>query len=241
MRQTLDALMGLVSSLDASALLVNHPWRDDEAAKKTFQLAAAERSGLSIPATLVTSDPQAAREFVGGRGAAGSVHKALDATPEDWRRTRRLGRRGAAAIPGLRWAPVILQQRIPGVDVRVTMVGEELFAAEIDARRSPSPDDYRGFERHCRIAPCRLPAEVEQGLRALVRSLGLAYGAADFRRRSDGAWYFLELNPGGQWLFVERRTGQPITGALAAMLARGVIGSMPTHPHSGSTAKGWVV
>lgn len=221
-RQTLGAVMGLVSSVAGTALLVNHPWRDDEAGQKTFQLAAAERAGLIIPATLVTSDPQAAREFLRGRPAAGAVHKALDATPEDWRRTRRVGRRGAAGIPGLRWAPAILQQRIPGVDIRVTIVGDELFSAEIDARRSPSPDDYRGFERRCRIAPCRLPGQVEQGLRTLVRDLGLVYAAADLRRRSDGAWFFLELNPGGQWRFIERHTGQPITEALAALLRRGV-------------------
>jgi hypothetical protein len=54
-----------------------------------------------------------------------------------------------------------------------------------------------------------------------MRDLGLTYGAADFRRRDDGAWYFLEVNPGGQWDFVEKRTGQPITAAVAALLARG--------------------
>jgi hypothetical protein len=218
-RQTLDAVMGLVASLDPGAVLVNHPWRDDAAGQKTFQLAAAERVGLTIPATLVTSDPAAAQEFLRGQGRAGVVHKALRSTPRDWRRTRRVDARGVAALPGLEYAPVILQRRIPGVDVRVTIVGEEVFAAQIDARRSSSPDDYRGFERQCRIVPCSLPAQEEQGLGALMRDLGLLYGAADLRRRADGRWFFLELNPGGQWDFIEERTGQPITAAVAALLA----------------------
>ncbi len=225
-RQMADAVMGLVSSLEGDALLVNNPWRDDAAAQKTFQLHAAERVGLAIPPTLVTNDPRAARDFVRAHAGAGAVHKALHATPEDWRRTRRLGGAGGLArVPELRHAPVILQEHVPGVDVRVTLVGDELFAAEIDARRSSSPDDYRGFERQCRIAPCALPARVERRVRRLMRDLKLVYGAADVRRGAGGEWFFLDLNPSGQWLFVEERTGQPITSALAGLLAARARGS----------------
>jgi glutathione synthase/RimK-type ligase-like ATP-grasp enzyme len=218
-RQTLDAFMGLVSSLDGAALLVNHPWRDDAAAQKTFQLALAERAGLRLPATLVTSDREAARAFLSEQGRMGAIHKAVHATPGDWRRTRRVGPGGAASLRHLCYTPLILQRRVPGLDVRVTAVGDRLFAAQIDARRSDSPDDYRGHERSCRFAPCRLPVAVERGLRALMGETGLLFGAADFRRAEDGGWYFLELNPAGQWLFVEERTGQPITAAVAALLA----------------------
>lgn len=220
-RQTLDAVMGLLASLDDRALRVNDPWADDAAELKPLQLAAAERAGLRLPATLLTSDPGEARAFLRARGRAGAIHKAVHSTPGDWRRTQRIAGGGLPRGTDLPHAPVILQQRIPGVDVRVTVVGDELFAAEIDARRSSSPDDYRGFEAECRIAACRLPAPEEKALRALMRDLGLLYGAADFRRRADGAWFFLEVNPGGQWDFVEERTGQPITEAVAALLAGG--------------------
>lgn len=227
-RQAGDALMGFLALVERQALFVNHPWRDEVAALKTFQLAAAERAGLPIPRTLVTSDPALARQFLRGCGRDGAVHKAVHATRADWRRTAPVTRRDRAGIDVIRHAPVILQQRIPGVDVRVTIVGDQLFAADIDARRSSSPHDYRGFERECRIAPCRLPAGLERGLRALMRDLGLRYGAADLRRRADGSWFFLELNPSGQWGFVEERTGQPIAAALAAMLAQGRDGSRRT-------------
>ncbi|HYD39795.1 MAG TPA: alpha-L-glutamate ligase [Anaeromyxobacter sp.] len=220
-RQTLDAMTGLLGALEPGALLVNHPWRDDAAAQKTLQLAAAERAGLTVPPTLVTNDPEATRRFLAARARAGAIHKQVHATPEDWRRTRRVGPRGAAGLRDLRHAPRILQQRIPGVDVRVTIVGDELFAADIDARRSRSPDDFRGFERQCRFGACRVPDREQAGLRRLMDDLGLAFAAIDFRRDGDGRWWFLDLNPAGQWRFVERRTAQPITAALAALLARG--------------------
>jgi len=219
-RQAHDALMGLVASLAPTALLVNDPWRDHVAGHKTYQLATARRAGLRLPETLVTNDPEAAGPFLTAWGEGGAVHKAVSATPADWRRTRRVGPDDLARLADLRLSPVILQEHVPGVDVRVTVVGEELFAAEIDARRSSSPDDYRGHEAECRIEPCALPAAEERALRALVAELGLSFAAADFRRRDDGAWFFLELNPAGQWLFVEERTGQPITEALAALLDR---------------------
>jgi biotin carboxylase len=46
------------------------------------------------------------------------------------------------------------------------------------------------------------------------------YGAIDMRRTPDGEYYFLEVNPAGQWHFVEHRTGLQITKAMAGLLAR---------------------
>ena len=218
-RQANDALMGLIASLGRQALLVNDPWREAGASYKTGQLAAAERSGLLVPRTLVTSDPGEARAFLDALGGSAAIHKAVHATPADWRRTRRIAPEDLQHLDALRFSTVILQEHVPGVDVRVTVVGESIFAAEIDARSSSSPDDYRGHEPECRIEPCPLPAAEERALRMLVRDLGLQFAAVDFRRRDDGAWFFLELNPAGQWDFVEERTGLPITEALAGLLA----------------------
>jgi glutathione synthase/RimK-type ligase-like ATP-grasp enzyme len=219
-RQAGDALMGAVASLAPHALLVNDPWREARASLKTLQLAAARRLGFRIPETLVTNDPATASAFLSPRGEGGAVHKAVHATPADWRKTARVGPRFRSRLEDLRAAPVILQERVPGVDVRVTVVGEALFAAEIDARGSSSPDDFRGVEDECRFAPRELPPDEAARLQALTQELGLSFAAVDYRRRDDGAWFFLELNPAGQWGFVEDRTGQPITAALAALLAR---------------------
>jgi hypothetical protein len=41
------------------------------------------------------------------------------------------------------------------------------------------------------------------------------------RLTDDGRYVFLEVNPAGQFLYVENATGQPISAALAAHLAEG--------------------
>jgi glutathione synthase/RimK-type ligase-like ATP-grasp enzyme len=222
-RQTGEAVTGLVTALAGQARFVNDPWRDDAAAHKTFQLALAGPAGLTVPATLVTSDPGEAGRFLEALGEGGAIHKPIQAQDaSEWRVTRRVRPRDVARLEALRLAPVILQEHVPGVDVRVTVVGDELFAAEFDARATRSPDDFRVVTEDpaCAVRACALPAPQAQALRRLMDRLGLVYGAADFRRRDDGRWFFLEVNPAGQWRFVERRTGQPITEALASVLAR---------------------
>jgi glutathione synthase/RimK-type ligase-like ATP-grasp enzyme len=216
-RQVLEALAGLAASLDAS--WVNDPRRDAAASLKTRQLALAERLGLRVPATLVTNDPDRARAFLAKRGRAATVHKALHGIDADWRPTRLVGPEDRARLESLRWAPVVFQEYVPGVDVRVTVVGDRLFPAEIDARKTASPEDFRAVWREAPMAPCALPAAVERALRALVAELGLRFAAIDLRRRDDGEHVFLEVNPSGQWLFVEERTGLPITEAVARLLA----------------------
>lgn len=217
LRQANEALSGLAASLRVR--WVNDPWREAAASHKPRQLAAAERTGLRVPHTLVTNDPERARAFLDAAGRRPLVHKALHATPEDWHLTRRIGPGDRARLPAVRLAPVILQEYVPGVDVRVTAVGEKLFAAAIDARRTASPEDFRPVFDDARVEPCRLPGAVATGIRRLLRDLGLAFAAIDLRRRDDGEHVFLEANPSGQWLFVERRTGLPITDAVARLLA----------------------
>lgn len=217
LRQADEALSGLAASLDVR--WVNQPWRDAAASHKPHQLAWAERLGLRVPRTLVTNDPERAGAFLETARRRRVVHKALHAAPGDWHTTRLVGPEDRRRLPALRLAPVILQQYVPGVDVRVTAVGGKLFAAAIDARRTRSPEDFRPAFDDARVEPCSLPREVAGRLRRLLRALGLAYAAIDLRRRDDGEHVFLEANPSGEWLFVERRTGLPITEAVAALLA----------------------
>jgi len=216
-RQTAAALGGFWASLPAR--FVNHPWRDAAACHKAGQLAAAEAAGLTVPRTLVTSDPARAEGFVAALGGAPAVHKPLEATPVDWHLTRFLEGPDLENLAAIRLAPIILQAYVPGVDVRVIAVGDRLFAAEIDARATASPQDFRGAYDDCQVAPVELPQDVASGLRRLMASLGLAYGAIDLRRREDGQHLFLEVNPSGLWRFVEHRTGQPISLAIAEHLA----------------------
>lgn len=219
-RESYHALNGLWSSLNA--LWVNPPARDEEAQRKTFQLSAAQDVGLTIPRTLVSNDPDEARRFIEETADPGTIFKAFACSERHWRETRFVTREDLAILDTVRYAPVIFQEYIEAVcDLRVTLVGEAVFAAAIYTHGKTYPADYRMHLRHARIKPFSLPQSVEKKLSDLIRRLGLFYGAVDLRLTPDGQYVFLEVNPSGQWLFVESETGQPISRALAGLLAEG--------------------
>lgn len=216
--ETAQAVHGVLDSLGCP--WVNPREADAAAHHKPYQWTIAQQVGLDVPGTLVTSRPSAARDFIDGFGSRKVVFKAFLASIEEWRETRLVERQDVDRLDLVRYAPVIFQEYIAGVDLRITMVGNEVFAAEIDARKTSYPVDMRMVIGEGRVRAVSLPGEVEQRLQALMSALGLVYGAIDMRRTDAGRYYFLEVNPAGQWLFVEQRTGLPISRAHASLLMR---------------------
>lgn len=222
--ETAAMVAGLWACLDAH--WVNDPVRDEAASVKMRQLKAAAECGLSVPRTCMTNDPAQARAFLDSLGGR-AVFKAFSATPSTWRETRAVRAEDAALLDHVALAPVIFQERIDGgVDVRVTVVGDRRFPARIEVSDRRFEFDVRLDTHAARITECDLPSDVERGLERLMASLGIVYGAADFRVTPDGDLRFLEVNPAGQWLFVELATGQPITAALAEHLLRADAGDL---------------
>ncbi|MEP6955079.1 MAG: MvdC/MvdD family ATP grasp protein [Solirubrobacteraceae bacterium] len=215
--ETHEALRGLWHALDV--FWINDPGRDEVAHRKLLQLRVAQDVGLEIPSTLVTNDVAAARSYVDARAYRDVICKAFSATEQQWRETRLVGEPELAALENVRYAPVIFQEYVPAeVDLRVTVVGQELFTGAIYSQESEYPVDFRMDMGNTRVEADELPAEVAEQLLELMARLGIVYGAIDLRRTPDGRHVFLEVNPAGQWLFVEQATGQPIARALAQEL-----------------------
>jgi hypothetical protein len=213
-----EAWSGLWQTLDA--FWVNHPSKDEAAARKAYQLDVARSAGLAIPPTLITNDPEEARRFIADHRAQGVIYKAFSATEQEWRETRLLRDAEEGLLDHVRHAPVIFQEYVPaGVDLRVTIVGDAMFAAAIHSQETSYRVDFRIDMNAARVVPFELPDDAREGLSRLMRCLGLQYGAVDMRQTPDGDVVFLEINPAGQWLFIEDRTRQPITSTMAQLLA----------------------
>ncbi|MGZ3218304.1 MvdC/MvdD family ATP grasp protein [Paracoccus sp. T5] len=208
-----EALAGLWQAIPARWM--NPPLQDEAASRKSWQLRIAADLGLNPPETLITTCPRAARAFVAEVGDV--VCKPFAGSLRHWRETRRVGPAEMAHLDQLRHAPAILQQRIPGEDVRVTVIGRRIFAATIDSSTGSYPDDFR-MNQDVTITATSLPPAITAAIRTLMGQLGLIYGALDFRRQEDGTLRFLEINPAGQFLFVEDQTGQPIARTMAEEL-----------------------
>ncbi len=210
-----EATGGALSSLDA--WLVNDPFRE-LAASKPLQLRLAESVGLRVPATLITNDADAVLGFVEHhRGQI--IHKSFTTVAGRFRPTQRWTEGDRAALEGLRFAPVIFQELVPGTrEVRVVMIGDRLFAAAFE----PAPGLVDGrMDLDTPYRPHELPGHVTHALGRMMARLGLVYASIDLRITDEGEYVFLEVNPQGQYLYVEVLTDLPLTRAMASLLAEG--------------------
>jgi glutathione synthase/RimK-type ligase-like ATP-grasp enzyme len=203
--------------LSTEALWINDPVRDAAAAHKPWQLKLAKQAGLTLPETLITNDPTEARDF--WRRYPGQViYKPFLQSFSAWRETRVLRPAEEALAETVRLAPVIFQRYVPaGIDLRITVIGDRLFAAE--AQNAGEYEADVRFNTAVAYRPHTLPDEVAAKLLDLQRRLGLEYGAIDMRRTPEGEYVFFEVNPAGQFLYIEQLAGLPITAALAVHLA----------------------
>jgi hypothetical protein len=114
--------------------------------------------------------------------------------------------------------PHLFQARVDKVaDLRVVVVGSQVFTVRIDSGLLDWRTDYSALT----YTPVSLPADVERALLAHLRHFGLVSGSFDLCVTRDGGLRWLELNPNGQWGWIEEETGLPIAAAFADLLEQG--------------------
>jgi MvdD-like protein with pre-ATP grasp domain len=196
------------------------------AAWKLAQLRAAAHVGFEIPATLLTNDPDALirfyREYEGqvvSKRVPGSM---LDADESPFcRYTEPVGTRDIGYATAVRFSPLLIQAAVAKrLEVRVTVVGESVFPVMIDSQATNHTRyDWRRYD-HLRT-PYRLhelPPSVEGHCRSVTQLLGLRFSTIDLIQDPTGRYVFIELNPNGQFLWVEQATGLRIADAVAELL-----------------------
>jgi hypothetical protein len=184
---------------------------------KALQIAVAVRVGLRVPQTLWTNDVALAHRQIDGSAAivktVTSAHWENDAEAAFVFASPVASSDLPADAESFAAAPAVIQAMIaPKRDVRVTVVGKTALAAEtttadLDWRTDPSAE----WRQH------KLPAEVASRCIALVEHLGLQFGGIDLALDDSGAYWFLEINPNGEWGWLQA-CGLPIASALTDVL-----------------------
>jgi glutathione synthase/RimK-type ligase-like ATP-grasp enzyme len=115
-------------------------------------------------------------------------------------------------------APTILQPYVEkAFELRCVVIGENIFAAKMDTQADEkSRIDSRGGEPDHEIF--ELPHAVEASLHRVMDSFGLNFASLDMIVTPDGDFVFLELNPNGQWLWLEYELGLPLVASMADLL-----------------------
>jgi hypothetical protein len=183
-------------------------------ASKPYQAQIIMAQGLLTPETLVTSDPEAVAEFrrVHGRVIFKSMSGARSIVKE-------LEEEDLARLESIRWCPVQFQAFVPGRNVRVHVVGHEIFATAIDS----AAVDYRYAGRQsgepAQLRPTTIDDDCAEHCIALAAALGLPFAGIDLKITPEGEVYCFEVNPSPGYSYYETNTGQEISLALALHLA----------------------
>jgi hypothetical protein len=224
-----EVLEGLFDDLDCLQVPApRHVVR--QAYAKIPQLSLAAKLGFTVPATLVTNDPAAFLDFYREHGGR-VITKTASVKTESWLGpmgtgyARLVRPRDLVHVQDVQLCPFIVQRYVEkAVEIRATVVGRDVFAAEIHSQATRRTRvDWRRYDRHTTPHEAHeLPATTARMLVALVHAMGLVYGAIDLVLTPDGEYVFLEVNPNGQYLWIERLTGLPITRRIVRLLVDGV-------------------
>jgi glutathione synthase/RimK-type ligase-like ATP-grasp enzyme len=173
---------------------------------KPYQLRLIKAAGFAVPPTLVTTDPAAAKKFFSQHKDV--IYKSVSAirsivarvTPE----------MKDSRLSAIATCPTQFQAYIAGTDVRVHVVGDEVFATEITS----SATDYR-YPGNADVTRKRieLPKDIAERCRACAKQLGLEVAGIDLRQTKND-WVCFEVNPSPAFTYFD------LDGSIARAVAR---------------------
>ncbi len=119
--------------------------------------------------------------------------------------------------------PLFIQKNIhKQYDLRCTVIGDEVFTAQIYSQgNEDSKVDWRRGRQVLEHRNHKLPNEIEKMCVELTKKLNLNYSAIDMILDKNGDYVFLEINPNGQWAWIEKRLGFPISKRIVDLLIWG--------------------
>ena len=207
---------------------INNPLACDTMENKILQLKIASEVGFHIPDTVITYNPDDVRDFY-KKNQKKIIVKLLTSSSIKGKiiGTNIVKSGHLDKIDSVKMSPSIFQALIlKEYELRITIVGKKIFAAKIysqgdegtsiDWRRKPKVNDF-----DVRMETTRLPPEIENLVFKFMERSGLKFGCIDMIFTPDKKYVFLEINPNGQWYFVQLRTGEEIALAIADLLIFG--------------------
>ncbi len=204
----------------------------EKSRRKYSQLLTAHSCGFFIPKTCITNDPDEAKRFF-AECNENMIYKTLHLPiiQPDKSNEKTLGVPTSLVTNNLinqisliTATGGIFQEYVEkDYEIRVTVIGNQIFSARIDSQNDLSSKvDWRDgvFYGKTDVYAHKLPAEVEQRCFDVTKKMGLNFGALDLIKTPDGEYFFLEINPNGQWLWIEELTGQPLVCTMADLLSK---------------------
>jgi glutathione synthase/RimK-type ligase-like ATP-grasp enzyme len=194
------------------ALVVNKPSKMASNNSKPYQLAIIQTLGFKIPDTLITTEAKAALEFWEKHGTV--IYKSISGIRSI---VTRLTLEHLERLEKLSNCPTQFQEYIDGIDYRVHIVGDKVFACQIIS----SSDDYRYAALQGQtvdLRACVLPSDIVDRCKTLASHMGLSVAGIDLRCTPNDEWYCFEVNPSPAFTYYQEASGHHIDEAITQLL-----------------------
>jgi glutathione synthase/RimK-type ligase-like ATP-grasp enzyme len=197
----------------SSARVLNRPGAMASNGSKPYQAQLVAAHGFSFPETLVTTDPDEVRAFRARHGRV--VYKSISAVRSI---VHCLEDDDLDRLESIRWCPVQFQEHVAGTDLRVHVVGREVFATAIESEYSDYRYAGRDAGKPAELTAATIDDDLAQRCIRLAHGLELPFAGIDLRITPEGRQVCFEVNPSPALSYYEAHTGQPIAAAVARYL-----------------------
>lgn len=200
---------------------INNPVSTYRAENKIFQLCIAKEYGLEVPVTYISNctdfNLESDKKYI-----VKSLDTALFYDMENNKEMFTYSNVVSGSELNeydLTSAPIFIQEFLnPKIDCRVTYVQGKLFPVKILQNGKGLYGDWRMRKEELEYIPFQLPTYVENAIHKLMKKLELNFGGIDLAIVS-GEYYFIEVNPTGEWGWLEVKTGTKISKTIKRALA----------------------
>jgi glutathione synthase/RimK-type ligase-like ATP-grasp enzyme len=211
----------MFSSISANWL--SQPTSVYNAENKILQLKFAQKVGFKIPNTIITNSKKELQTFYKDNNES-IIIKPISQNRIEYKEglsfifTNIISEKQMEEIEEYDLTPCIFQENIiKDFEVRATVVGDKVFAAAVYSQEvEETKIDWR--RKKLKFIKTTLPPEIEESCIKLVKNFNLEFGAIDLVKNKNGEYIFLEINPNGQWAWIESQTGLEISEAIINFL-----------------------
>lgn len=195
-----------------------------EAENKIFQLELAKSIGFTIPDSIVTNSFEDSISFYKRNNGNCIIKPIKSGLIEDECNSKvvftNILKNKPISKKQIKISPNFFQSHIQKIgDVRVTIVGKKAFTTLIHSQENTQTQvDWRKGENTLKHTKIKLPIEILRKCTKLLSLLNLRFGAIDFILDEQNNFIFLEINPNGQWAWIEKQTGYEISNEIVNLL-----------------------
>lgn len=194
---------------------VNNPVDTYKAEMKPYQLYYAKKIGFKVPTTIISN--YTGNQINTTKIAIKSIDTAILSQNEDEAFVYTTILNSRDIIETQYSSPFFMQEGlVPKIDIRITVIGSTIIPIKI-INDDGIDEDWRKFKGEIKYEIFVLPNDIHKFCLELAKGLKLSFCAIDMIETENG-FFFIEVNPTGEWAWLQKNTGYEFDTKIANLL-----------------------